>query len=320
MILVGIILAVLFLLYVRWRVVYGYPPEDSPAVLCYHKLSDRFRFEGTWITPRRFVDQIDRLRDRGYRFIGEDEFYHLLDARSPANLRATEHPSAAEVSSASERSPAPERSLSSETSKTILLTFDDGYEEVYDVFMERLAPRGVPALVFLVTDYAGRENAWDLSLGRPSTRHLTWAQVEDMLKTGAAFGVHGATHADLTRVSPEALDTEVAGSRRTVRDRTGKSPRSFSFPFGRYDANVKAACERAGYDGAFSLYPRHANGTIDRFALRRNAVYLIDTNLTLRWKLERTPFFWFEEMKCRTIHSVAVITPMVKRVSPGPDR
>lgn len=287
--LLGAILGLLFFLYLRWRICYGYPPRDVPAVLCYHKLSERFLFEGTWTTPRRFLDQMNRLRDRGYRFIGEDDFYGALALRSP------------------------------ERSKEILLTFDDAYEGVYDVFVEHLAPRGVPVLVFLVADFVGKENAWDLSLGRRPARHLDWDQIRGMIERGAAFGVHGATHADLTRAGPGALEREIAGAKRTVAERTGRTPRSFSFPFGRYDAAVQAACARAGYDGAFSLYPRHSNARVDRFALRRSGVYVIDTHRTLRWKIERTPFFWFEEMKCRSINSAAALTPLLKRASTGPD-
>lgn len=290
MIVIGVVLGLLLVLYIRWKTAYGYPPTDVPPVLCYHKLSTRFCLEGTWTTPRRLLDQIDRLRDRGYRFIGEDDFYDRLAQRSPDH------------------------------SRTVLLTFDDGYEGVYEMFTEHLAPRGVPVLVFLVSDYIGKENAWDLSLGRRSFRHLTWDQISRMSQGGAGFGVHGATHSDLTRLPPDALEKEIAGSKRTVSERTGKTVRSFSFPFGRYNDDVKAAVERAGYDGAFSLYPRHSNDHVDRFALRRNGVYVIDTNLALRCKLERTPFFWFEEMKCRAINSVAVLTPILKRVSSDPGR
>ena len=285
-----ILFFLLLLLYARWRIAYGYPPKDIPPVICYHKLSDRLCLEGTWTTPRRFLDHVDRLRDRGYRFIGEDGFYDRLARPSPDH------------------------------SRDVLLTFDDGYAEIHDVFTEHLAPRGVPILVFLVTDYVGEENVWDLSWGRRPFRHLTWEEVSRMIQHGAAFGIHGATHADLTRVPPRMLDREVAGSKRLFHERTGRTPRSFSYPFGRYNEEVRGAVERAGYDGAFSLYPRLPNDRVDRFALRRNGVYVIDTNLSIRWKLERTPLSWFEEMKCRAINSVAILTPVLKRVSSDPDR
>lgn len=290
MIVLAAVLLALFLLFVRWRTAYGYPPADIPPVLCYHKISDRFCAEGTWTTTRRFLDQVERLRDRGYRFIDEDEFYEGLD-----------RPSA-------------------DRSRTILLTFDDGYEAVHRVFLDHLAPRGVPVLVFVVTDYAGKTNAWDLSLGRRPFRHLSWDEIAEMSRAGAAFGVHGATHADLTRASPGILEREIVLSRRVFAGRAGTTPRSFSFPFGRYNEAARAAVERAGYDGAFSLYPGHANSRVDRFALRRNGVYVIDTPLSIRFKIERTPLFWFEEMKCRAINATAALTPMLKGAPRVPDR
>lgn len=282
-----VLVILLSILHLRWRTRYGYPPADTPSVLCYHKITPRFCLEGTWTTPSRFLDQIDFLLTRGYVFLSEDEFYAALSSPFPDHA------------------------------KKILLTFDDGYEETHDVFMEHLAPRGIPVLVFLVADYAGERNTWDISLGRRPFRHLSWEQVSRMSQKGASFGSHGARHLDLTRTAPDALEREVAGSRRAIADKTGKPVRSFSYPFGRYDAGVRAAVERAGFDGAFSLYPRHSNERIDRYAIRRNGVYVIDTRRNLRWKIERSPVFWFEEMKCRTINAAAVLTPILTQPSRG---
>ena len=55
------------------------------------------------------------------------------------------------------------------------------------------------------------------------------------------------------------------------------------------------------------------NDVIDRYALRRNGVYIIDSRGSVRRKLERLPFSWFEEMKCRGINGVAVATPILKK-------
>ena len=277
-------------LFVAWAVRFGYPPPDVPQALCYHKLSDRFCFEGTWITPRNFIRQIDYLHDDGYRFIDEASF-----------LAAIQHPDAGHA-------------------KELLLTFDDGYEQLHDVYLRELKPRCIPMLVFLVTEYAGKENDWDLSLGRRPFRHLTWEQVEEMSDGGADFGTHGATHRDLTRLDGEALAREIRGSKRAVEESTGRAVRSISYPFGRYNDAVKSKTQEAGYEAGFSLYPGHSNAKVDQFALRRNGVYIIDDTLSLRCKLKRNPLYWFEEMKCRTINGVAVLTPMFKRSSTGPDR
>lgn len=284
-----LIAAIAVALFVTWRIRFRYPPADAPRVLCYHKISDRFCVEGTWTTRRRFTRQIDDLLDRGYTFVGEDHYLLCLDAPGGDG-------------------------------KQVLLTFDDGYDDLFDVCREVLLPRRVPVLVFIVSDYAGRDNDWELSLGRRPFRHMDWDRLRELERLGVQFGSHGATHRDLTRLSPGDLAYEIEGSKARIEKETGAAPRCFSYPFGRSNAAVREAVERAGYEAAFSLYPPHSNERIDRYALRRNCVYVIDTPWTLGCKLSRNPLFWFEEMKCRTINQVAVLTPILKRAPAARDK
>jgi peptidoglycan/xylan/chitin deacetylase (PgdA/CDA1 family) len=239
---------------------------------------------------RRFLDQIDFLTDRGFSFIGEREFLERVVKPRPENANK------------------------------ILITFDDGYEAVHRVFLEHLVPRGVPVLVFLVTDYLGRDNSWELSLGRRPFRLLDAGQVKAMAACGASFGSHGASHRDLTRMSADDLADEMRRSAAVVHGLTGIQPRSFSYPFGRYNDAVKAATKGAGYEAAFSLYPKHPNAIVDLHALRRSGVYIIDSNRSLVRKLQPGPFFWLEEMKCRLINGVAVVTPIVRQLAGGLDK
>jgi peptidoglycan/xylan/chitin deacetylase (PgdA/CDA1 family) len=280
--LAAVVIGAPLVLHLVWRLRYGYPPDHVPRVLCFHKLSRRFLFEGTWTTPSRFGSYIDRLRARGYTFIDESTFLAALDG-PPADR-----------------------------SKQIFLTFDDGYTEVHDVAWPLLAERGIPFHVFLVTDYAGRENTWDLSLGRPAFRHLDWPAVREMASRGVTFGSHSASHADLTRLMNDALRADLTRSRRTLEDAIGRPVRTLSYPFGRYNVAVRGTAYDAGFDAAFSLYPSHRNVTINRYALRRNAVYIIDPVRMVERKLRRNVLYGLEEMKCRAINAVAVLTPLLK--------
>ncbi|MFQ5512055.1 MAG: polysaccharide deacetylase family protein, partial [Candidatus Krumholzibacteriia bacterium] len=161
---------------------------------------------------------------------------------------------------------------------------------------------------------------WELSLGRRPFTHLSRRQIEEMSDRGARFGSHGARHLDLTRLGGEELDREVEGSKAAIEAITGKTVKSFSYPFGRYNARARSRVMGAGYRAAFSLYPAHGNEKIDRFALRRNGVYIIDTGLAIRCKLRPSPLYWFEEMKCRAINRVAILTPLIRRYFEGRDR
>ncbi|MDH3217066.1 MAG: polysaccharide deacetylase family protein [Candidatus Krumholzibacteria bacterium] len=290
MIVIAAIVAFFVFLYVVWKIRYRYPPADMPQVLCYHKLSGKFCFEGTWMPPQRFVRQIDHLIAGGFEFIGEEGFIAALN--SPA----------------------------ADNAKKILLTFDDGYEALYDVHRTHLEPRGIPCSVFIVTDYVGCENRWDISLGRRPFRHLTWHQIEDLARRGVSFGSHGASHRDLTRLQARELSREVTFSRSVIEEHVQKRVKSFSYPFGRYNDDVRDVVAKSGYELAFSLYPPRSNEQIDPFALRRNGVYIIDTPLSIECKLQSKPFFWFEEMKCRTINRVAILTPIFKRSCARPDK
>ena len=269
-------------LHAIWRVRHGYPPGDVPRVLCFHKISTRFLWEGTWTTPAHFAAIIRSLTERGYTFIDEATYLAALDRPSPA------------------------------AGKQVFLTFDDGYADTIETAHRILVPLNIPFHVFFVSDYAGRENTWDLSLGRPPHRHLSFQRVGELAHAGVSFGSHTASHSDVTRLSDAALREDLERSRRDIERATGKPVRTLSYPFGRYNANVEKTARAAGFEAAFSLYPQGSNARVDRFALRRDAVYVIDPVATVRAKLERNAFYGLEEMKCRAINAVAVLTPLVK--------
>lgn len=281
------ILGLAALLLVLWRVRFGPPPADVPRVLCFHKLSRRFLLEGTWTTPEHLAAIVDRLRARGYVFVDEARYLELLAAR-PADA-----------------------------AKHVLLTFDDGYAESVDLAHEVLTARGVPFLVFMVSDYAGRTNDWELGLGRAPARHLTWERVRELAAAGVDFGSHGASHADFTRLDGEAMTADLGRSRRAIEAATGRPVRTFSYPFGRCNDRARAAVREAGHEAAFSLYPRGRNARVDRFALRREAVYVVDPAWVVERKLRPNWLYALEEMKCRAFNATAVLVPILKPRRPG---
>ena len=278
---VAVVLLLAATLHLTWLLRHGYPSGSTPRVLCFHKLSRRFLFEGTWTTPARFEAMIDRLRGRGYTFIDEAAYLAALEAPSSA------------------------------AAKQIFLTFDDGYADTIEAAHTALSARGIPFHVFLVSDYAWRDNAWDLSLGRPPVRHLSWERVRELAAAGGTCGSHTASHADATRLSDEALLDDLRRSRAAIEQATGRPASTLSYPFGRYNQRVIRVAKDAGFEAAFSLYPRGRNGRVDRFALRRDAVYVTDPVWTIERKLEPNVLYGVGEMTCRAINAVAVLTPLL---------
>jgi peptidoglycan/xylan/chitin deacetylase (PgdA/CDA1 family) len=253
---------------------------NIPRVLAYHKVT-RFELGGTWVPAGRFVRQIDSLLDAGFRFIDETRFLDALDGRDAGAER------------------------------DVLLTFDDGYRVLLDRAIPALEARRIPALIFLVSAYMGGENAWELSLPGRHFRHLGWDESADLARRGFSFGSHARTHRDLTRLDLETAREEIALSKREIEERLGTAVRSFSYPYGRLNDAVRREAERAGYRAAFSLYPPRGSAPDDRYALRREGVWVIDSIGNIKAKLSGGFSFRIEDLKGRMINSFAVLTPLI---------
>ena len=254
--------------------------ETIPRVLAYHKVTG-FELGGTWVPPERFERQIDALLDAGFRFIDETAFLDALDGRR--------EPSGREV----------------------LLTFDDGYRVLLDRAIPALESREIPALIFLLSAFAGARNTWELNLPGRRFMHLGWDEIGDLARRGFAFGSHARTHRDLTRLSPEDLRAELEDSKKEIESRLAAPVRSLSYPFGRLNGRVRREAERAGYRAAFTLCPPRS-ARPDRYALRREGVYVIDSIGSIKAKLGTGLPFLFEDFKGRMINALAVLTPLFK--------
>jgi peptidoglycan/xylan/chitin deacetylase (PgdA/CDA1 family) len=276
------VLAVSVVSYLTWRRIWGYPPPSFPRVLAYHKVTG-FESGVTWISPERFVAQIDHLLDSGFRFIDEGTFLETLSGRRESGGRE------------------------------LLLTFDDGYQQLLERAIPALEERRIPALVFILSSFVGKENEWELGLPGRKCTHLSWREIDALAGKGFAFGSHTRTHRDLTRLEIHEVRDELVGSKERIEEMLGRPVRTLSYPFGRFNDLVSSEAARAGYDAAFSMYPPGCSEKIERYALRREGVYVVDTALSLEWKIGRGPFFWLEDMKGRAFNRIAVLTPILKR-------
>jgi peptidoglycan/xylan/chitin deacetylase (PgdA/CDA1 family) len=184
------------------------------------------------------------------------------------------------------------------------ITFDDGYLGVFDLAWPIMRDMGLPATVFVPTGTAtGAGFWWDeptvVGLTTPSQRHrwltefggdgeriarsvtsdpgfvprshrqASWARIARAARDGCEIGVHTATHRNLTMLSDIELHRETQGAREALRDHTGLTAQCFSYPYGLFDARVRDAVRRAGFDTAVTLDFGFNSGTTDPLALRR---------------------------------------------------
>jgi peptidoglycan/xylan/chitin deacetylase (PgdA/CDA1 family) len=138
--------------------------------------------------------------------------------------------------------------------KKILITFDDGLENIYSNAIEILNEFNFKATIFCVTGFLGRESSWDVYRG---STHLNAASVRLISSCGHEIGSHSHTHANLPYLSRMNLIKELRDSKKILEDITGKEIKSISFPHGSWDQRVWNTAQEEGYEYA-SLYRGHA--------------------------------------------------------------
>ena len=104
-------------------------------MLCYHRVGGPLELGVTRVGRAVFARQMAALARAGWRTLTLDEFAE----RSQSNQSAIRNPQSA-----------------------FLLTFDDGYASLAQYAYPVLAELGFTATTFLITDYVGANNTWDM--------------------------------------------------------------------------------------------------------------------------------------------------------------
>lgn len=263
-----------------WLLRYRRRKAGSPPILLYHKVDRRPELGGTWNLPSQFEAHLRYLKEREFEVV---PLSLILD--DPQGRRM------------------------------VSLTFDDGYEDVYYYAFPLLRRFGFPATVFLVAGYIGEENLWDVALGK-RFRHLTWDQIEEMREYGLTFGSHTMTHPDLTRIPLDRVRYELEQSKELLEARLRERVRFVSYPFGRYDEEVERIAEQAGYEACFCSFRGSSRSSLDRYAVGRRGMYIVDTAFDFRAKVDPSNLLLLglEEMKGRVINAFSHGTPLVKSI------
>ena len=193
---------------------------SRPPVLCYHRIGGPLELGVTRVGRSVFARQMTALARAGWRTLTLSEF---------ADARPTP--------------PAP---------RTFLLTFDDGYASLAEYAYPVLGELGFTATTFLITDYVGKTNTWDVRYTWTRLEHLGWPEIERWRARGFEFGSHGATHRRLTWLENGLVADEMQRSRDVLIARLGpETGRAIAYPFGALDRRVAQLAAAAGYTLGF---------------------------------------------------------------------
>ncbi|MDO8552905.1 MAG: polysaccharide deacetylase family protein [bacterium] len=206
------------------------------SILMYHSVSDSGAFFA--VSPKKFEQQMKYTRDSGFNVIFASE----IDERMRAGKLA----------------------------RTVCVTFDDGYEDVYLNAYPILKALGIKATVFLITNEIG--GTYTNSEGKTFPL-LKREQIAQMRASGfIEFMPHGHTHKKLHQLTESEQEKEIILSKGVIRELTGEEPRVFAYPRGRTTPAIAEMLKRFGFEIALGVVPGLVKSGSDTYNVPRNAV------------------------------------------------
>ncbi|MCJ7766474.1 MAG: tetratricopeptide repeat protein, partial [Thiovulaceae bacterium] len=160
-----------------------------------------------WIAQEEFAAQMQYLKENGYESISTDD---LISGKI-----------------------LPER--------PVVITFDDGCQNLYTQAYPILKKNGLFGEIYLISDAiaqtdAERKESSAEKLGETGqksvTKYLIWPEVKEMAENGMIFGSHSKSHRMMGGLSEEEIAYELMFSKLAIYANSGVKVNSFAYPFG----------------------------------------------------------------------------------------
>ena len=221
------------------------------------------------ITPKTFEKQIDFLISKGFQLVTVSQ----LETESCGN------------------------------DKRIAICFDDGYKGVIDHAYPVLKKYSATATVFIITDFIGRKNTWDVNLGGIQYEHLNREDIQKLVDAGWEIGSHSVSHRSLRGVNEQELHYQLNYSKQVLEKITDQPVQIFTPPFGTISTRINNAALKSGYQKICGFFPfKFYKGAIPKGVILRLAVYRSDSLKSIKRKLSDDKGLYFEIIKQNVIN------------------
>jgi peptidoglycan/xylan/chitin deacetylase (PgdA/CDA1 family) len=216
---------------------------QTPVILMYHAIGAPGERPSTYVVGRwRFRCQMSWLYWRGYRAVTVSD---LTDALAAGRLLPP---------------------------RTVVITFDDGYEDVYREAIPVLSRYGFTGTIFVVSGAVGGAAVWGSEPALTGRPLATRPQLQAMAAAGIEIGAHTASHPALTALPYPARRNEIQRSRGDLERIVNRPVTSFAYPFGSYDYETTVAVRTAGFAAACCSRSGRIDPATPPFELRRAEV------------------------------------------------
>jgi peptidoglycan/xylan/chitin deacetylase (PgdA/CDA1 family) len=231
-------------------------------ILMYHSISDDPQpgvspYYKTTTSPAVFEQHLQRLSAAGYRSVHIDEAVRALQSGVPRN------------------------------EKTVVITFDDGFRDFYDLAFPILKRLGHTASMFLPTAFVANDRR-----SFKDRECLVWSEVRELRVAGIEFGSHTVSHPKLYELGWKEIEDELALSKERIERELDQPVTGFSYPFAfpqqdqEFTARFAQLLRKLGYQNCSTTIIGRAHPGDDAFCLKRLPVNSCDDQLLFDAKLD----------------------------------
>ena len=262
---IAVVLVLLIAGYISYRYAWWKKSIDYnyPRILMYHMIREPIKgkkFNSLRVSPVMFEKQIAYLAQNGWQSFTMSEAMKLKDKLPP---------------------------------KSVVVTFDDGYRDNLINALPILQKYNFKATVYLVVDrhhrdWSGQRKAKNAGAGLKDEPKLSDDEVRALIDSGLIeIGGHTMTHANLSRLTQEQKEYEIAQSKKEIEKKFGIECESFAYPFGIYDDMDKEIVQKSGYKSAVTTKVGIADiKSCDAFEIPRITVSGKDNFMAFKLKLK----------------------------------
>ena len=211
--------------------------QDGLLILMYHAIETPplwHKWRGLYVEPAKLRAQLDELRDTGARFVSLTEW----------NRRRSRE-------------------------REIIVTFDDGFQNVFRDGLPILRELAVPAINYIVAGEIGGANSWDRDAGAQMRPLMSRDEILEWQRAGLEIGSHTLTHPRLSAIPPDQARREIFDSKKILEDLCGRPVPHFAYPYGDWNPAIRDLVAEAGYETATVASPGFNSFESDRFTLHR---------------------------------------------------